>query len=138
VLGTTPRPSDSGERDSGTHWIGGRIGPRGGLDAVEKRKISCPSWESKPYRPGRNLSLYLLFSHELDIGIGRENFPSTLKVPVVLLGTVIPASISITVFPIPFSCLHCTCEYSDRVRLSLYWLEWLCGVKVGVTECIWQ
>jgi hypothetical protein len=27
-----------GESDTGTHWIGGRVGPRAGLDAVEKRK----------------------------------------------------------------------------------------------------
>jgi hypothetical protein len=37
-----------GERAPGTHWIGGWIGLRTGLDAVEKRKISCPYWESNP------------------------------------------------------------------------------------------
>jgi hypothetical protein len=29
-----------GERAPGTHWIGGWVGPRTGLDAVKKRKIS--------------------------------------------------------------------------------------------------
>jgi hypothetical protein len=29
----------SGERDPGTHWIGGWVGPRAGLDAMEKRNI---------------------------------------------------------------------------------------------------
>jgi hypothetical protein len=33
----TPR-----ERDPGTHWIGGRVGPRAVLDAVMKRKIPSP------------------------------------------------------------------------------------------------
>jgi hypothetical protein len=31
----------------GTYWIGGWVGPRAGLDAVE-RKPSCPCWESNP------------------------------------------------------------------------------------------
>jgi hypothetical protein len=35
-----PRRFIHGERARGTHWIGGRMGPRAGLDAVEKRKIS--------------------------------------------------------------------------------------------------
>jgi hypothetical protein len=30
----------SGEKSRGTLWIGGRVGPRTGLDAVEKREIS--------------------------------------------------------------------------------------------------
>jgi hypothetical protein len=28
-----------GERSPGTHWIGGSVGPRAGLDDVEKRKF---------------------------------------------------------------------------------------------------
>jgi hypothetical protein len=28
-----------GERDPGTHWIGGWVDPRAGLDGVEKRKF---------------------------------------------------------------------------------------------------
>jgi hypothetical protein len=39
----TPR-----ERASGTHWIGGWVGPRALLDAVVKRKIPSPRRESKP------------------------------------------------------------------------------------------
>jgi hypothetical protein len=33
-------------RASGTHWIGGRVGPRDGLDAVMKRKIVSPCRDS--------------------------------------------------------------------------------------------
>jgi hypothetical protein len=40
-----------GKRVHGTHWIGGWVSPRAGLDAVEKRKISCPCRESNPGRP---------------------------------------------------------------------------------------
>jgi hypothetical protein len=36
------------ERAPGTHWIGGRVGPRAVLDAVVKRKIPSPRRESNP------------------------------------------------------------------------------------------
>jgi hypothetical protein len=42
----TPR-----ERVPGTHWIGGRVGPRAVLDAVVKRKIPSPRRESNPRTP---------------------------------------------------------------------------------------
>jgi hypothetical protein len=34
------------ERDPGTHWIGGWVGPRAVLDAVVNRKIPSPRPES--------------------------------------------------------------------------------------------
>jgi hypothetical protein len=42
----TPR-----ERDPGTHWIGGWVGPRAVLDAVVKKKIPSPRRESNPRTP---------------------------------------------------------------------------------------
>jgi hypothetical protein len=42
----TPR-----ERAPGTHWRGGWVGPRAGLDAVVKRKIPSPRRESNPRSP---------------------------------------------------------------------------------------
>jgi hypothetical protein len=39
-----------GERAQDTHWIGVWVGPRVGLDAVEKRKI-LHCWESNPGLP---------------------------------------------------------------------------------------
>jgi hypothetical protein len=36
------------EKAPGAHWIGGWMGPRAGVDAEEKGKISCPCWESNP------------------------------------------------------------------------------------------
>jgi len=44
-------------RASGTHWIGGWMGPRAGMDEVEKRNKShhCPCWELNSWRPGRSL-----------------------------------------------------------------------------------
>jgi hypothetical protein len=39
----------SGERVTDTHWIGGSVGPRAGLNAVEKRKI-FPLLGIKPKR----------------------------------------------------------------------------------------
>jgi hypothetical protein len=40
-----------GERITDTHWIGGWMGPRASLYAVEKRTISCPLRKSNPGRP---------------------------------------------------------------------------------------
>jgi hypothetical protein len=39
VISFTPRPLYPGERHSGTHWMGGWMVPRAGLDDVEKRKF---------------------------------------------------------------------------------------------------
>jgi hypothetical protein len=41
----------SRERDPGTHWIGGWVGPRAVLDAVVKRKLPSPHRESNPRTP---------------------------------------------------------------------------------------
>jgi hypothetical protein len=49
-----------GERAPGTHWEGDWMGPRTGLDAVEKRKTFCPCRGSNPGRPANSLSLYRL------------------------------------------------------------------------------
>jgi hypothetical protein len=51
-----------GKRDPGTHWIGGWVGPRTGLDDVEKRKfLTLPGPELRPLgRLGRSQSLYRL------------------------------------------------------------------------------
>jgi hypothetical protein len=46
-----------GERVPGTHWIGGGVGPRAGLDAVARRKlpatarIRTPVAQLVPYSP---------------------------------------------------------------------------------------
>jgi hypothetical protein len=39
------------ERATGTHWIGGWVGPRAILDAVVKRKIPSPRRKSNPRTP---------------------------------------------------------------------------------------
>jgi hypothetical protein len=50
------------ERAPGTHWIGGWVGPRAGLDDVEKRKfLTLPGLELRLLgRPARSQSLYRL------------------------------------------------------------------------------
>jgi hypothetical protein len=46
-----PAALPPGERVSGTHWIGGWVGPRAVLDAVVKRKIPISRRESNPRTP---------------------------------------------------------------------------------------
>jgi hypothetical protein len=51
-----------GKRAPGTHWIGGWVDPRTGLDELEKRKfLTLPGLELRPLsRPARSQSLYRL------------------------------------------------------------------------------
>jgi hypothetical protein len=50
------------ETAPGTHWIGGWVDPRAGLDDVEKRKfLTLPGLDLRPLgRPARSQSLYRL------------------------------------------------------------------------------
>jgi len=50
VVSFTPQ-----ERAPGSHWIGGWVGLRAGLDAVEKRKNPYPCREQEPGRRARSL-----------------------------------------------------------------------------------
>jgi hypothetical protein len=50
----------SNERAPGNYWIWGWVGPRVGLDAVEKRKISFPCQKATPGCQARSPSLYRL------------------------------------------------------------------------------
>jgi hypothetical protein len=61
VVSFTLRPVYSG-RSPGTHWIGSWVGPKAGLDAVEKRKfLTLPELQLRPLsRPSRSQSLYRL------------------------------------------------------------------------------
>jgi hypothetical protein len=54
-----PRRFTAGDTDPGTHWIGGWVGTRVGLDAVKRKIVRCP--ESNPDRRGHIPSLYRLF-----------------------------------------------------------------------------
>jgi hypothetical protein len=57
-----PRPCRFSPRERGTHWIGGWVGHRAGLDDVEKRKfLTLPGLEVRPLgRPARSPSLHRL------------------------------------------------------------------------------
>jgi hypothetical protein len=51
-LWSASRPSSfaTGERAPGTYWIESWVGPRAGMEAVKKRKISHPRRESNSGR----------------------------------------------------------------------------------------
>jgi hypothetical protein len=69
--GLRPCRFTPGERAPGTHWIGGWMGPRFGLDAVEKRQIlPLTGIETGPSRP----SLYLRQSYRPNFRGGVPTF----------------------------------------------------------------
>jgi hypothetical protein len=45
-------------KDPGTHWTGGWVGTRAGLDAEARGKILCLCRGSYPGRPVRSQTLY--------------------------------------------------------------------------------
>jgi hypothetical protein len=65
MVSFTPWPLYPEERAPGTHWIGGWVDPRAGLDSAEKRKfLTLPGLELRPLgRPVRSQSLYRLRYH---------------------------------------------------------------------------
>jgi hypothetical protein len=60
--GSRPRRFTPGEGAPGTHWIGGWVDPRAGLDDLVKRKfLTLPRLELRPLGlPSRSQSLYRL------------------------------------------------------------------------------
>jgi hypothetical protein len=49
------------ERTHGTHWIGGWVGPRAGLDAVENRKfLTLPGLKSRKRRKQKDEKILLV------------------------------------------------------------------------------
>jgi hypothetical protein len=59
MVSFTPGRFTPGEIASGTHWIGGWVGPRASLDVMEKREIFPLSGiEPRPSSPLAELSRY--------------------------------------------------------------------------------
>jgi hypothetical protein len=56
VVNAMPRPCFT----PSTHWTGGSVGPRAGLDTETRRKILCLCRRSKPNCPARSQTLYCL------------------------------------------------------------------------------
>jgi hypothetical protein len=59
-----------------THWIGGWVGPRAGLDSVQHTIMYFPCQESNPARPARSPSLYRL-SYSGSTKMRKQKFFST-------------------------------------------------------------
>jgi hypothetical protein len=91
-----------GERAPGTHWKGGWVGPRTGLDKMERRKISpLPELELRPLRsPARIQSL--LFTNDTNSAIKRTR---NAKMVGLFNGD--------TVFSVRTTFKHCSVEFQD-------------------------
>jgi hypothetical protein len=78
-----------GDRAPGTHWIGGWVGPRRGLDDVERRRIlHLPRPELRPLgRPVRSQSLYRLryLGDELERTCEETVWPNRDTTPVMMM-----------------------------------------------------
>jgi hypothetical protein len=62
VVSITPGPRFTpGESTHGTHFTGGWVGPRAGLEAEARIKLLCLCRGSNPGRPVRSQSLYWLY-----------------------------------------------------------------------------
>ena len=48
VVSLRPRPLPRGKGAPITHWRGGWVDPRAGVDVLETRHIICPCWDSNP------------------------------------------------------------------------------------------
>jgi hypothetical protein len=65
-----PAALPSGKEPSGTHWIGGWVGPTASLNSEAKRKIKplqCPYLESNPGHPFR--MLVTILSYKRSVGV---------------------------------------------------------------------
>jgi hypothetical protein len=90
VISFTPLPLYPRERPSSTHWIGGWVSPKTGLDDVERRKIMLLArLELRPLgHPARSPSLY------------RLHYPGSLVTIYIIL---------ITVLSLRYKLVVCTC-----------------------------
>jgi hypothetical protein len=82
VVSFTPQPLYPREKAPSTHWIGGWVGPRAGLDNVEKTKfLTLPGLELRPLgHPARSQSLYWLrYPSSYYSLIGVCNYTGALK-----------------------------------------------------------
>jgi hypothetical protein len=84
-------PSRSTHRETvpNTHWIGGWVGLRGGLEAVEKKKNSCPCRESKP---AISPSLYRVSEEIYGRGTDTQLVNQQTQAGMLLLSTVPPSN----------------------------------------------
>jgi hypothetical protein len=56
-----PGRFNPGERIHGTHWLGGWVDPRTGLDDEKRKFLALPGLELRPLgRPARSRSVYRL------------------------------------------------------------------------------
>jgi hypothetical protein len=117
MVSFTHRPLYPARKVPGTHWIGGWVDPRAGLDDVEKKKfLSLPVLQLRPLgHPARSQSLYRL-SYPGFLSSKRtefEHFFKSVYTEEQSNGTIIKIVVLKSLISGPF--IHCLAPWSPKV-----------------------
>jgi hypothetical protein len=107
-----PAALPPGDRAHGTHWIGGLVGPRAGLDDVQKRKfLTLPGLEFRLLcRPARSQSLYQLrYSCSIRFAVTEEFIFSAISSLLLVAGPLFPEGKTARVQNWPLTFVYCRC-----------------------------
>jgi mannosyltransferase OCH1-like enzyme len=119
IVSFTSQPLYPWERGSGTHWIGGWVGPRTGLDTVSKRKVPTGIEPSNPDHPARIQSLYRLPTLIYQDMISLIVFPSEVHVCLWVLwcGNVVTFYLRICV-PLPHKGVYTFSDWNKDILIN--------------------
>jgi hypothetical protein len=116
VVSVTARPRFTpGDRTSGTHWTGGWVGPRAGLDTEARGKILCPCRESNVRD---KVTITCLETRRIYLSLYLINVNTIPRVHCVVLPCTCPEE-GWGIYFIAISKLFVSCVWQLRLKLSI-------------------